>query len=209
VCAVVVGGHLAFLLWIGHHRDYRQQTLSEWPIEIISIRGPERAASSATQPGHKTTPGVGQRHPHAAAVPPNAQESAPPSTDDRPANASTDWDTDPHRVADEILRREQEKAGRRSFAHAFAEPTAPDRPGIFGSQKENHRAGLVEGGTRFWVTDNCYFDFPRGTPPPRLAGEFHLLTRQCKPAPTGGGDRMFEDMTPDSLRKLPAVGASQ
>jgi hypothetical protein len=54
---------------------------------------------------------------------------------------------------------------------------------------------------RYWVTENCYFDIPRGFPPPPIPGEFHLLTPQCKPPPTGGGDNMFDVATPDYLRK--------
>jgi hypothetical protein len=82
----------------------------------------------------------------------------------------------------------------------------PDKPGVFGSEQQNHRAGQVEDGQRFWVTDGCYFDIPRGSPPPRMAGEFHLLTPTCQPPATGGGDKMFQHLKPAGA--APWSGAS-
>jgi hypothetical protein len=86
------------------------------------------------------------------------------------------------------------------------QPEKPAPPGIFGSEAANRRAGTVEqfddGAERYWVSDNCYFDADRRPPPIAFAGQVRLMTRSCKPPPTGGGDRMFEQLTPDYLKGL-------
>lgn len=113
---------------------------------------------------------------------------------------TTDWRSEASAAAAEALER------ARRLGRAPNASDATSKPGVFGSQQQNHRAGQVEGGSRFWVTDNCYYDFPRGLPPPpRLAGEFHLMTPTCKPPPTGGGDKMFDDLKPQYLRAPPAA----
>jgi hypothetical protein len=200
VCAVVLAGHVGALLVLGHHRPNRGNAPSEWSIEITFIREPEDLKQSTTRKTARNEVGALRRRPTHTVTPSTPMESAPSHIDEPRKNAITDWEAAAQDAADTILQRERQKAQRRSFLHEF--PSAsPEKPGIFGSQKENQRKGLVEDGTRFWVTDNCYFDVPRGTPPPRLAGEFHLLTPTCKPPPTGGGDHMLEDMMPDYLRK--------
>ncbi len=105
-----------------------------------------------------------------------------------------DWSSEARAAARDIV------AGIKSAKGSGTDQVA-GKAGVFGSQAENHRAGMVEGGSRYWVTDDCYYDFPRGLPPPaRLAGEFHLLTRTCKHPPTGGGAEMFDALKPESLR---------
>ena len=125
---------------------------------------------------------------------------------EQPTNAITDWSAQARAAAAETLRRQREQKEQRAFLHSFAEPVAPVNPGIFGSESANRRSGLVEGGERFWVSDNCYFDFPRHPPLPHAAGEFHLLTRECKPPPTGGGSELFKDLSPDYLKASPSAG---
>ena len=120
------------------------------------------------------------------------------------SGAITDWGWEARAAVQETLRHETAKSRQRAFAHRFPAPAAPDTGGVFGSEKENRRAGRVEDGEIFWVTDDCYFDFPRARPLPHAAGEFHLLTPLCKPAPQGGGSHMFEELTPDYLRRAPA-----
>jgi hypothetical protein len=115
----------------------------------------------------------------------------------------TDWDAAAHDAIAHMLDRAQRKPGERRSGRG--PELTDDKPGVFGSAKENHHAGTVEDGTRFWVTDNCYYDFPRGFPPSRMAGEFHLRTRTCKPPPTGGGEHMFEELKPESLRTPPKI----
>jgi hypothetical protein len=105
----------------------------------------------------------------------------------------TDWSATAHDAAAAILERSQRKP-------VFSHPPPDVKPGVFGSLEQNHRAGTVEDGTRYWTTDNCYFDFPRGFPPRLMAGEVRLKTPVCKPPPTGGGSHMFDDLKPQSLR---------
>jgi len=170
------------------------------PISLTFIE--ERAQLSS--PPAKTT-----RAPAPTAAPPakardlNRLEVPPIRFEEEPGSSITDWSAEAHAAAADTLEQERQKSRRRSFTDTPTAPLAPDSPSIFGSQQQNRRAGQVEGGTRFWVTDNCYYDVPRGTPPPRMAGEFHLLTPTCKPAPTGGGERMFEHLKPESLKSLP------
>ena len=118
-------------------------------------------------------------------------------------SAITDWSAEAHAAAADVLERARQKSGEHSSARGSADMNGASKPGVFGSEKQNHRAGMVEDGTRYWVSDNCYYDFPRGFPPSRMAGEFHLATPTCKPAPTGGGDKMFEDLKPGYLRNPP------
>jgi hypothetical protein len=56
---------------------------------------------------------------------------------------------------------------------------------------------------RFYVTDNCYYEYDRAPRPPPTALDNRLKTPACKPPPKGGGDAMFKDLTPDYLKTLP------
>jgi hypothetical protein len=158
---------------------------------------PEPARQSLTP---RLTPNLPPPSPRAPiAIPPDIR---PISSDSAPT--ITDWSSAAHAAAADTLERERQGSPTSPFTHTPREPDPPGKPGIFGSEQLNHRAGQVDGGTRFWVNDNCYFDVPTGSPPPRMAGEFHLLTRVCNPPPTGGGDKMFEDLKPDAMKKLPS-----
>jgi hypothetical protein len=117
--------------------------------------------------------------------------------------ATPDWSSEASAAAAAVIERAR-NAGAKHFGPVSDPTGASGEPGAFGSEEQNHRAGRVEGGSRFWVTDNCYYDFPRGLPPPaRMAGEFHLMTPTCKPPPTGGGGKMFEALKPENLRTPP------
>lgn len=169
-------------------------------LTFTEIPSPVRAPSQIPT----FRPRLPQRLNTPKAIPPDVPT---PSLDENSITPSlTDWSTEAHLAASDTLERERQKVAKHSFAHPTTAPDTPHQAGAFGSSQENHRAGQVEEGQRFWVTDNCYFDIPRGTPPPRMAGEFHLLTRTCKPPPTGGGDRMFEHLKPDSAKQLPRTG---
>jgi hypothetical protein len=204
VCAGVFAGHLAAVFLLSYHRSVGQSSQSELSMDVIWL---PQSPQLLERPEQKPV-GTSKRLKEPAVVPAPAAplESAPsPLVSERPTTAITDWDAAAQGAADEVLRQERERAARRSFEHTFAKPGSADKPGVFGSQKQNDRAGLVEEGERFWVNHDCYFDIPRGAPPPRIAGEYHLLTRTCKPPPTGGGERMFENLTPDYLKKLPVT----
>jgi hypothetical protein len=127
------------------------------------------------------------------------------SRNEATTGAIRDWEGEAHAAARDTVRRETDGAVIREFSHRFPLPAAPDAPGVFGLEKENHRKGVVEGGEVFWVTDDCYYDFPRAALLSHAAGEFHLMTLDCKPPPTGGGTDMFKELTPKYLTSEPGT----
>lgn len=138
------------------------------------------------------------------------QEKIPVEAPTIPSNgdatgAITDWQSEASAAARDAVRREEQTGSQRKFSYRFAVPAAPNVPGVFGLEKENRRAGVVEGGEIFWVTDDCYYDFPRAAPLTHAAGEFQLTTPVCKPPPTGGGAEMFKDLTPEYLKSEPVM----
>jgi hypothetical protein len=135
-------------------------------------------------------------------VPPKAVQPETARPIEPESNAITDWYGEAEAAVGAVQEREKARAALRSFKHEFAEPPPPTKPGVFGSEARNKRAGTVEnGGTRFWVTDNCYFDFDRSPPPAHLAADVRMKTRTCKPPPTGGGSHMFDELAPSYLRR--------
>lgn len=207
VLGLILGAHiiLFYILERSVLAPRSQSTPGDTPpitLTFIEVPSPIRAPSPI--PTFSPSPPLRLNIPKA--TPPDVPT---PSLDDNSITPSlTDWDTEAHLAAADTLERERQKSAKDPFAHPTPAPDTPHQPGAFGSAQENHRAGQVEGGQRFWVTDDCYFDIPRGTPPPRMAGEFHLLTRTCKPPPTGGGDRMFEHLKPDSSKQPPPTGGA-
>jgi hypothetical protein len=65
------------------------------------------------------------------------------------------------------------------------------------------RAGTWDGPDRFYITDNCAYEWDRAPRPPPTLLDNRLKTPVCKPPPKGGGDAMFKDLTPDYLKTLP------
>jgi hypothetical protein len=200
---LIVGGHVLVAYVLEHS-----------VLTSISTRQPDGLAPMSgalleDRPQPTTERAQGRRRATMMFFPPKAPKINLPEVPhlqfdaESPNSDSIDWRSEAHAAATDIYDREQQKSRVRSFTHTPAAPNAPGDSGVFGLEEQNHRAGRVEGGTRFWVTDNCYLDFPRGSPPPRMAGEFHLLTPTCKPPPTGGGDKLFENLKPDSLKVLP------
>ena len=204
VFGLIIGGHVLVAY-----------VLEDSVLTSISTRRPDGVAPLSVtlledRPQPTTERAQRSRRPNALLFsPPKAPEINLPEVPhlqfdaESPNSDSTDWRSEAHAAATDIFEREQQKSRRRSFTHTPAGPAPPGDSGVFGLEEQNYRAGRVEGGTRFWVTDNCYLDFPRGSPPPRMAGEFHLLTPTCKPPPSGGGDKLFENLKPDSLKVLP------
>lgn len=204
VGTVVIAGHLGAWFLLTHCRSIRGSESADLALQVILIPQLERpeppgAVNARPSPRHSRRP--------VSRVPPEAES---PRTSDERANAITDWDAAARGAAADVLGRERRKLRERPFEHAFPEHPPPEEPGVFGSYKENHRAGRIDDGQRFWVSDNCYFDAPRGPPPPPMVGEVQKPpVPTCKPPPTGGGGRMFDALTPDYLKKLPAPGGSQ
>ena len=114
----------------------------------------------------------------------------------------TDWESEARSAAADTMGRLTEAGLERLLSHRVLTPGTPGAQGVFGSEEENRRSGMVRDGEFFWVTDDCYFDLPRGAQTPPAGREPRLPT--CKPPPTGGGARMFDTLTPDYLKGLPA-----
>ena len=193
VCALIIGVHalLAYVLL----RESATRMLRTPASHYLAVEAISAASMEKVQPPHD------DRQLHDALRPAPIRyatplQIAPIEVESEPITPSaTDWRSEASAAAAAVLER------ARRLGHVATAPDTASKPGAFGSQEQNHRAGRVEGGSRFWVTDNCYYDFPRGLPPrPRMAGEFHLMTPTCKPSPTGGGGSMFEDLKPQSLR---------
>jgi hypothetical protein len=208
---LVVGAHvlLIFVLErVFHVSRPGATTVDDDTITVNFIKEPTNTSRPPVDLGRGKQP-LRVREKRAYLSPPEAPTPIPQTVDAHIDAAIIDWESEARAVADDALERERQRSAKRSFAHTSLDPKPTESPGVFGSEQENHRAGLVEDGERFWVTDNCYFDIPRRPPPPRLAGEFHLLTRTCKPDPTGGGTSMFDDMKPDYLKEPPTPSPSQ
>jgi len=118
-----------------------------------------------------------------------------------PTTRAPDWDAERSSAAAAVLQKSAAPSPR-AFEHSFPAPKDKAQPGVFGTN-ENHRAGKVEDGEVYWVSDNCYLEFDRSLPPQHVAGEFHLKTATCKPPPTGGGPRMFESLAPTYIQPKP------
>jgi hypothetical protein len=205
VLGLILGTHV-FLAYFFEHSvlTFRSNTHpQDLPdLSVTFIQGP-RQLTLRSKNGRRTSKAL-RASSNTLSLP--SQEVPPLRADDQSSPSSiTDWHSEAHAAADNTLEHEQQQARERAFARTPAGSNVADSPGVFGSEQQNHRTGKVEDGTRVWVTDNCYFEVPRGGPPPRMAGEFHLLTRICKPPSTGGGDKMFEEMKPDSLKTLPIL----
>jgi hypothetical protein len=207
---LIVGAHVLLICVLERvfHVSQSAATVRDEATIVKFIEEPANTSRPPVALGHAQRP-LRVREKRAYLSPPEATIPVPQALDEHAGAATIDWDSEARAVADDALERERQRSAKRSFAHTSPEPKPPESPGVFGSEQENRRAGLVEGGARFWVTDNCYFDIPRKPPPPRLAGEFHLLTRTCKPDPTGGGTSMFDDLKPDHLKPPPTPSPSQ
>jgi hypothetical protein len=134
-------------------------------------------------------------------LPPNNLPE-PTGPDITSSNAITDWYAQARNVAEDALEKDRIKGAKRAFEHKM--PAAPQREqtSIF-DPAPVRRAGSWDGPDRFYVTDNCYYEFDRLPRPPSTLLDNRLKTPVCKPSPKGGGDAMFKDLAPDYLKTLP------
>jgi len=209
VCTVVVAGHLGAILLMIHSRSVRREEATEASLQVILMRQMERAGPTAEAPARKAQQAqrtLRASHGAASATRVRPPEGAPSPTEP-PVNEITDWGAAAQDAAEDVLKRERVEGGRRAFGHVFPAPAVPVKPGVFGSDSENHRAGRVDDdGQVFWISDNCYYEFPRGGPPFPLEFRRPRLPA-CKPPPTGGGSNLFEDLTPPYLKRPPTPAA--
>jgi hypothetical protein len=139
------------------------------------------------------------RHPSTA---PLASSPTPSEPDATSSNAITDWYAQAQSVAEDTLENDRRKAAKRDFEHKM--PSAQERapPGIF-DPPPVRRAGTWDGPDRFYVTDNCHYEWDRAPKPPPTLLDNRLKTPVCKRPPKGGGNAMFKDLTPDYLKTSP------
>jgi len=139
------------------------------------------------------------RHPRTA---PLASSPTPSDPDATSSNAITDWYAQAHSVAEDALEDDRNKGEKRAFEHKM--PSTQERdPASIWDPPPVRRAGKWDGPNRFYITDNCYYEWDRAPRPPPTLLDNRLITPVCKPPPKGGGNAMFEDLTPDYLRTLP------
>jgi hypothetical protein len=127
------------------------------------------------------------------------EETAPDVTS---SNAITDWYAQARSVAEDALEKERNKSPKRAFEHKMPSAQEREKASIF-DPAPVRRAGTWDGPDRFYVTDNCYYEYDRAPRPPPTALDNRLKTPVCKPPPKGGGDAMFKDLMPDYLKTLP------
>lgn len=128
----------------------------------------------------------------------------PPLTDPdaTSSNAITDWYAEAHSVAEDALKNDRKKGAKRAFEHKMPSAQEREATSIF-DPIPVRRAGTWDGPDRFYITDNCAYEWDRAPRPPPTLLDNRLKTPVCKPPPKGGGDAMFKDLTPDYLKALP------
>jgi hypothetical protein len=94
----------------------------------------------------------------------------PPPTDPdaTSSNAITDWYAQAHSVAEDALENNRKKGAKRAFEHKM--PSAKERePTSIFDPLPVRRAGTWDGPDRFYITDNCHYEWdPAPRPPPTL-----------------------------------------
>jgi hypothetical protein len=153
-------------------------------------------ADTTTEP----TPAKARTEPTRPTVPP-AHLPKQTDPDATPSNAITDWYAEARAVAEEAIEKERNKS-KRAFEHKMPSAREPERASIF-APAPVRRAGTWDGPDRFYVTDNCYYEFDRAPRPPPTLLDNRLKTPVCRRPPKGGGDAMFKDLIPDYLKTLP------
>jgi len=141
------------------------------------------------------------RNPSAVPLTNTPIQTAPDATS---SNAITDWYAQAHRVAEDSLENDASKGAKRAFEHKMPSTQERETNSMF-DPPPVRRAGTWDGPNRFYITDNCYYEWDRATPAPPTLLDNRLKTPFCKRPPKGGGDAMFEDLTPDYLRTLPEL----
>jgi hypothetical protein len=130
--------------------------------------------------------------------------SKPTDPDVMSSNAITDWYAQAHSVAEDALEKDRNKGAKRAFEHKIPSAQEREKTSIF-DPAPARRAGTWDGPDRFYVTDNCYYEYDRLPRPPPTLLDNRLKTPVCKRPPKGGGDAMFKDLTPAYLKTLPEL----
>jgi hypothetical protein len=202
---LVLLAHVAALYVVQHalrpHSDAQRGTATPsllvtfLTLPLIPAPSQESPASPSLARRRRERPAPAQRQPAVEPAP------APPA----PSTAITDWRAEGAAAARDIASGPGRQG--RPFGHEFAPDPERAETGVFGPRNP-HPAGTVEdlgGVERHWVTDSCYFDFPRHEEPQLIAGP-RVRPMFCKPPP-GGGTDVFKKLTPGYL--TPPQSASE
>jgi len=142
------------------------------------------------------------------AIPPKVDlYGAPSPPSDGPSSAITDFAGSAHAAAEDIVRRSASPAFRSLNRQTQAAPEIKRKRSVFALPE--HAATTTEhfdDGDRYYVSGNCFYDFDRApTPALDLMAGPRLKVPTCKPP--SGNDEMFKNLTPEALKRLPAVRA--
>lgn len=105
---------------------------------------------------------------------PSAIPLAPNNPDLAPSNAITDWYAEAHSVAKDLEKHRNSRV-KRAFEHKMPSAEEPEQTSIF-DPLPVRRAGTWDGPNRFYVTDNCYYEWDRAPRPPPTLLDNRLLS---------------------------------
>ena len=205
IFAVVLAAHVSAMLLLCFAAR-RPRTVVNEPTMTAAIIVEDRKAEVAeeTRPPPLRSIPFGPE-----AIPPKVDlDDAPSPPLDGPSSAITDFAGSAHAAAEDIVRRSAPPAFRSLNRQIQAAPEIKRERSVFGLPE--HAATATEhfdDGERYYVSGNCFYDFARAPPPALdlMAGP-RLKVPTCKPPPSGN-DEMFKDLTPEALKRLPAVRA--
>jgi hypothetical protein len=206
VFLLVLLSHCALILFISRSSTLQTPTtqMLEAPLLVFFLDSTKaRTASDAAKEASLAKPqtALKRRNAQPPSIPPG-----PAAADATPSNAITDWYGEVHSIAQDMLEKDQVNNARRGFEHKMPTAQTRESPTIF-DPFPVPRAGTWDGPDRYYVTDNCYYDYDRAPRPPPTLLDNRLKTPVCKAPPRGGGDAMFKDLTPDYLKTSPAPKA--
>jgi hypothetical protein len=192
------------LIFVISRPNTRQRSATPSPSEplLVFILESIKPRTNDT-PLKQPNPAKAQAEPRRPSAAPLAHLPEPNEPDAASSNAITDWYGQAHIVAEDALEKARNKSTTRAFEHKMPLPEEREKASIF-DPLPVRRAGTWDGPDRFYVTDNCFYEFDRAPPPPPTLLDNRLKTPVCKPPPKGGGDAMFKDLTPDYLKPLGA-----
>ena len=201
---LVVLGHCVLIFVISRSNTSQKsatQILREplfvYFVDSIKVK---TEANAVEEPGPAPTK-ARTRSTHTSTVP-LTNSQTPTAPNPISSDATSDWYGQAHSVAEDALQNDENKNAERAFEHKMpaAQVLAPTS---IWAPPPVRRAGTWDGPNRFYITDNCYYEWdPAPRPPPTLLDN-RLMTSVCKRPPRGGGDTMFKDLTPDYLKTSP------
>jgi hypothetical protein len=202
---LVLLSHCVLILVISRSKSAQKsatQILHE-PLVVYFLDSKAKQETDVTKEPAPAKTRSQQRH---TSTVPLTNVAPPPPPDPDPdatsSNAITDWFAQAHSVAEEALENDRNKDAKRAFEHTM--PSTQERePASIWDPPPVRRAGKWDGPNRFYITDNCYYEWDRAPRPPPTLLDNRLKTPVCKRPPKGGGDAMFKDLTPDYLKTLP------